>query len=1132
MRHSRSTMGRINAGAVAVALVVCGVTAAPAAIANTTPEVSTEILADGTDSQQRWLSVPGSRIVLNPFDFGGSGSELDQTAGAELPVHLGYYASDNALQQKHLLETYATSGERVEADAYRAAYSESFDDVDGWSTRGVSARADAGITTIALEGSNEWGHIERTVEVADVADSRYLTIDIASLGADSMWNVKIGGDGEDDLPQLQADSVETGEVTFDLAAAYGWDEGARSVTVKLYAVNKSGQPNGSIDVRSLSLHNGEAPPWTDSSDAVVDDFSDTTGWSTATSAGNSATVISDGDQATVNLSDDGFGAVEREITVDLDSTPLLSVRVADTSGQWALKLSTGSGDDITLQQDTSQTGMLTYDVAGVTGWSGERSFVIKLFHIGAGGHSTFEDLGFHLGAPWLRTANSYANQWLPEALESRGEYAAGVIDIVDAFHDEDSFSRTVHATTEGAALAGSYDGAASYDAESNLLTIGSEYYTYSIALPENSEVRFGGSVAELSFGGGAATPLDGSGAWAAALPNVDQDAVVGVGLAVNDTRVTADAVAVSRERAAAATQDPSGDRAAWTAFWNDYLNRVPKVQDFSIQRVADGGVTEDEMRHFWYKAWVNLEMNVLPATPETGNEYAQLGTGKPSMWMHGTPGTRNVASWDSLLGMQQLVYVDPENAWASFQGMMALVEDGPLATEPSDEAYGTRGELGGESLPSRKAQTAWILYSVTGDREKLESIYDKLALHLNWERYNMRWVLGENNHFDERDSEFVTSLAYDLGFAIKIAEELGRDADSTHYQSVISEITASYSEWFFPTAADGSGKVWDTVQKIYLDASRAEVPFGDDTEGEPFRNENGQWIRAGFSFYTSTAFVMDELDEESMVAVMDRFLDDYDENAQLAGLGEFAVKAPDIQLIAYGLLDMEPVPGSDEAELRDRATVLINSMIRDMVRSGWFAEVYYAGGEPGDPVGARGVRPSLFGISNYIDFVLMANGVRTDEGDPTFVRLGGATGGVSGLTYLGKSLDVDIDGGTIRFTGEAAASACDAIEVAAGQTVTWAQDCAETDGPGAPDDPGAPDGSGDGAGDADHGAGDVPADVSTGAGGALAITGAGGSVSLLLLLALTLGIGGFVLIRRRALMRRHLSPQAMTVRED
>ena len=94
---------------------------------------------------------------------------------------------------------------------------------------------------------------------------------------------------------------------------------------------------------------------------------------------------------------------------------------------------------------------------------------------------------------------------------------------------------------------------------------------------------------------------------------------------------------------------------------------------------------------------------------------------------------------------------------------MALIEDCPDATEPSDTEYGTLRNLAVNLChPEKLADHAWVFYQVTGDREKLEDIYDPLALNLNWSRFNMRWVYGENNHFDERDGEFVTSLVFDL----------------------------------------------------------------------------------------------------------------------------------------------------------------------------------------------------------------------------------------------------------------------------------------------------------------------------------------------------------------------------------
>src|SRR3954452_8156690 len=109
--------------------------------------------------------------------------------------------------------------------------------------------------------------------------------------------------------------------------------------------------------------------------------------------------------------------------------------------------------------------------------------------------------------------------------------------------------------------------------------------------------------------------------------------------------------------------------------------------------------------------------------------------------------------------------------------MMALVNDD---VSPDAAEY---GELGGESLPSRKAQTAWILYQATGDREKLESIYDALKIHLDWEKENMRWVLHSHNYLDERDSEFVASLIFDVQYASKIASELGHTDDAAQWDS-------------------------------------------------------------------------------------------------------------------------------------------------------------------------------------------------------------------------------------------------------------------------------------------------------------------------------------------------------------
>ncbi len=91
--------------------------------------------------------------------------------------------------------------------------------------------------------------------------------------------------------------------------------------------------------------------------------------------------------------------------------------------------------------------------------------------------------------------------------------------------------------------------------------------------------------------------------------------------------------------------------------------------------------------------------------------YPQLATGKASLWDEGEPRAPFSAAWESFLGTQFYAFIDPQTAVASFKGLMSLVDQ--------------EGMLGGESLPSRKAQTAMVLYRLTGDREMLKETYPR-----------------------------------------------------------------------------------------------------------------------------------------------------------------------------------------------------------------------------------------------------------------------------------------------------------------------------------------------------------------------------------------------------------------------
>lgn len=999
------------------------------------PPPSLDELVDSSAPQQRWLSVPLSRLVLNPYDFDRDGTELDQNGGPSLPLSTGFYAHDSAVRTTGLLQTFvAPGGAPTGPDDTAPAWTADFS--SGWKASGVQTAPDGagGIELTTRDSGDHWGDISQSVTV-DLTASPLLTVDVPKTTG--KWAVKVAQPGKDDVKLHGEDLDRTGKVTFDVAALTGWT-GTQTFTLRLFAVGTPGT-SATTDFASAQIHAASFPD--DGTTAgFVDEFTtaDVAEWRDSSSG---VTLTSDGSVGTLRLPGSEYGFRARQVTVDVDANPVLSVRVAAGSGKWAVKVNRSlAGDDVTLQADTDASGVLSYDLRGLTGWKGNTTFFIKLFQVGKGqsGTSTgFDRLSIHPGAPWLETASKVAATWSPAGLTSTATYAGrtGSVTAADAFDatDVDAFTRTVTSDLDGGVpvIAGPYNERATYDSTTRTLTAPGGDATFSVAFPAEGDVRFYTSQSALRFGqAGSAAPSSAAGFWAVTLPSAGGSVAVATAPRADDGSEAAATAASARAALPEAVRAASA--AHWTSFWADYLDRVPMAQDFEVRRVADGGVSAADVRRFYLKAWVGLEMNVLPATPETGNLHAQLGTGKPSMWMNGTPGTRNVASWDSLLGMQQLVYTDPENAWQSFEGMMALVND---EVSPDDPAY---GELGGESLPSRKAQTAWILFQATGDASRLAGVYDALKLHLAWERENMRWVLHGHNYLDERDSEFVASLVFDLEYASKIARALGHEADAADWDSWVPELTRDYQEWFFPTTADANGTVWPTVQKVYLDAGRSSAPPADPGEAAPYRNEDGAWVNPGWSFYTTTALVMEGLDAEHRSKVRARFEADYDEHAQLAGLGSFAIKAPDAQLIVYGLLD------SAAASEHDEAAVIVNALTRDMTKSGQFAEVYYAKGAVGDAVGSRGVRPSLFGISNLIDNVFIANGVRTAGGEPEFVRLSGAVGGVTGLTWQGKRLDVDIDGDRIALSGAALEGTawCRAFDAPTGVTVPL-HECAE-----------------------------------------------------------------------------------------
>ena len=89
-----------------------------------------------------------------------------------------------------------------------------------------------------------------------------------------------------------------------------------------------------------------------------------------------------------------------------------------------------------------------------------------------------------------------------------------------------------------------------------------------------------------------------------------------------------------------------------------------------------------------------------------------------------------------------------------------------------------------------------------------------------------------------------------------------------------------------------------------------------------------------------------------------------------------------------------------------KAENVIDACIRDICRSGgWFSEQY----ETTDTPYPTGVRPSLFGASMIIDFVMIKNGFRYDMGVPYIQNLFRKAATISGIRYGNDVLNIECD---------------------------------------------------------------------------------------------------------------------------
>ena len=371
------------------------------------------------------------------------------------------------------------------------------------------------------------------------------------------------------------------------------------------------------------------------------------------------------------------------------------------------------------------------------------------------------------------------------------------------------------------------------------------------------------------------------------------------------------------------------------------LRRVPAPQKWGVGESGGSGVSAAQHRRAYYAAWTFVVQDVVRKLPQTSFPYDQLMTGKSSLWNEGDPRAPGTAQWDSLLGYQWLCYVDCKAAWSAFSGLMSLVN--------SD------GAIAGESLPARKAQTAWILYSRTHEGEWLRRLYPAIKKNLLWEYENPRWIYGSHNIQDEKDLEFTASWIYDAGFASKICSELGDSVDAQMWINKQAEMAENSQAWFFSDPTE-IHQYFFANDKSYSRADRT------DTDKEPF------------SAYITQALAVREFSPAVRNRLARYFAAGF--RSHQSGMGYESYKYPDVNLTAYGLIDSGQT---------SQAVSFITGILQDTIRAGTFSEV------TNKTPAAEGVQESLFSPLNIIEFTWLLNGCRCDSGDTVYLDIGGTS---------------------------------------------------------------------------------------------------------------------------------------------
>ena len=572
-------------------------------------------------------------------------------------------------------------------------------------------------------------------------------------------------------------------------------------------------------------------------------------------------------------------------------------------------------------------------------------------------------------------AQTYSTTWAPHALGFVGRYANGSeVHGQEFLADEETLVRQMRFTGQAAPfyVAGRFQGQAEVKGKQLLVRNGAIRYAIELDAPGTFELLTPPDgfrplvcrgVSEAAWGGMASGRKPEEGAWWSFRidPYAQPRGCVNVVVKFAEPEES-DASLLSHVHGIADSRLIDDLLEKRAARWDRLLQAIPEPDTTDLLKTVNPkGATAEGIRQAYYKAWVFTIQNVIPADKKS-YPYPQLAAGKPSLWDEGERRAPFSAAWESFLGTQFYAFIDPKTAVASFKGLMSLVD--------------ADGMLGGESLPSRKAQTAMVLFRLTGDLEMLKETYPALCRYMAWRMKYSHWIYGDFKPNPQwKDAEFVFSAIIDMEHLADVATLLGKPEEAKQWQAKRAAFYKESQKWFWATPTTPPVQNW---------CGNGPVPNPQD---------HAIWV--------TTALYMDGmLEGDYLKSTLAKFDALYDTEANFAGFG--MPKYPDMSYSVYGLLK-QGYPA--------RARGVMEACIRDIVRAGApFAEQYV-----GDDFRADGVRPSLFGSSTIIDFTMLMNGYKYDRGTPTVALTHAQDSGVSGLLIRGKTFDLKHADGRVLF---------------------------------------------------------------------------------------------------------------------